>query len=385
MFHKLLVSGDRADFTLLAFNPVNNELGVIANYKAPFNASWVEVSASTHDIDHLIGLSEGDESGLLYTFKIDHVRNTCEITSQQPTLGAPAHFITLRDNSAVALATYMGGSVALYSASITKDDGLLLTDTPRVETLPAFPYEQVGHGPNADRQRQCHIHQVVETRCGLLYAPDLGSDRVWILRRHETKLEVCGWLECPAGTGPRHAVISPDEKIMYVIGELSHTVIAFCLPSNPTNGILPLNGFAPNVIPPTVHPDHQYMMDAAEICLHPFISNVLYVSNRWERHIKQRQPHLQNVPEDLPPGDDVAIILLSEDGTKVECIKHVRTGVDVIRGMRLSNGGQFVVVVGQEGGGVEVYKIGGDKGDNWTLAARLNDSIEGGLKHAIWL
>lgn len=170
---------------------------------------------------------------------------------------------------------------------------------------------------------------------------------------------------------------------MYVIGELSHTVVAFDLSTSPTEAIQPVDGFAPNIIPLNVHPDHQFMMDSAEICLHPTIPNVLYVSNRWERHIAQREPHL--LSKELPPGDDIAIILLSRDGKKVENMTHVRTNVDVIRGMRLSNDGKYVVVVGQEGGGIEIYGISGDRGAVWTLVASLNGGLEGGIKHAVWL
>lgn len=172
---------------------------------------------------------------------------------------------------------------------------------------------------------------------------------------------------------------------MYVIGELSHTVVAFDLSTSPSEAMQPIEGFEANIIPPNVHPDHQFMMDSAEICIHPTFPNVLYVSNRWERHIAQREPHLKNVPKELPPGDAVAIILLSDDGKKVDSIKHVRTNVDVIRGMRLTDDGQYVVVVGQEGGGVEVYEISGEKGDIWTLVAGLNEGLESGIKHAIWL
>lgn len=103
---------------------------------------------------------------------------------------------------------YLGGSVALYPIT-TDTDELLLTDAPRAEVLPKFPYESVRHGPNKERQRQCHVHQVLEDKRGLLFAPDLGSDRVWIFRRDEMKIEVCGWLQCPHGTGPRHAVLTP--------------------------------------------------------------------------------------------------------------------------------------------------------------------------------
>lgn len=91
MKRTLLVSGLRAKFTTLSLDVDKRELSVIAEYPAPFNVSWVEPSSSHGDVDRLVGLSEGTESGLLYTFEIDHAKKTCNITSQKSTLGAPAH------------------------------------------------------------------------------------------------------------------------------------------------------------------------------------------------------------------------------------------------------------------------------------------------------
>ncbi|KAJ4263381.1 hypothetical protein NW762_006200 [Fusarium torreyae] len=380
----LLLSGDRANFTTLAVDLEKGEIKVAADYPAPENVSWVEPESSNGDVDRLIALSEGEESGLLFTFEIDHAKKTCNITSQQPTLGAPAHFITLQDKTALALGTYLGGSAALYPISITESEGLRLKATPRTEILPEFPYKAAGHGPNKGRQQQCHVHQVLEDKKGFLYAPDLGADRVWVLARNGTELEVRGWLQCSPGTGARHAVLTPDEKLIYVIGELSHNVTAFDLSTPPGKDVQPINGFEVNVIPPNVHPDHQFMMDSAELSLHPKIPNVLYVSNRWEKHIAEREPHLQNVHEQ-PQGDTIAIILLSEDGKKPQQIKHVRTNLDTIRGFRLSGDGKFVVVAGQEGGGIEIYSISGDKGDVWTLIASLNEGLDSDIKHVVWL
>lgn len=87
----LLISGDRADFTTLALDVERKKLSLVANYPAPANASWVEPTSSHGDVDRLVGLSEGEESGLLYTFEINHAQKTCKITSQKPTLGAPGH------------------------------------------------------------------------------------------------------------------------------------------------------------------------------------------------------------------------------------------------------------------------------------------------------
>ncbi|KAI1439933.1 putative isomerase YbhE [Annulohypoxylon stygium] len=381
----LLISGDRANITTLSLDLEKKELSVVANYPAPKDSSWIELSSSKGNVDGLVGLSEDLVDGYLYTFEIDHERKIIKITSRQPTLGAPAHFITLRDNSALALSTYLGQSLALYPISITDEAGLLLTDTSRTEVLVEFPYKSVGHGPNLGRQRQCHPHQVLEDSRGLLYVPDLGADRVWIFRRDQLSLKPCGWLQCPAGTGARHAVFSPDEKIIYVIGELSHKVVAFDLSTSPTEDIQLIDGFAPHVIPPSVHPDHQYMMDSSEIRLHPKIPNVLYVTNRWERHIAEREPHLETVPKELQPGDAIAIILLSRNGRKVESINWVRTNLDTIRGITLSNDGKYVAAVGQEGGGVEIYEIDGERGDRWALVTSLNEGLDIGIKHAVWL
>ena len=169
--------------------------------------------------------------------------------------------------------------------------------------------------------------------------------------------------------------------MVYVIGELSHQVLAFDISTSPAKDVRPIQSFVANIIPPNVDPIYTLNMDSAEICCHPSIPNVLYVSNRWERHIQ----YPGNDPKDKPIGDAIAIILLSDDGAHVKGIKHVRTGLDVIRGMRVSADGRFVVAAGQEGGGIEIYKIGGIAGDDWQLLSHLSDGLEGGIKHAVWL
>ena len=127
------------------------------------------------------------------------------------------------------------------------------------------------------------------------------------------------------------------------------------------------------------------MMDSAELCRHPSISNVLYASNRWERHIAEREPHLTGVPDVPPKGDAIAIILLSDNGRKTESIKFIRSSLDTIRGMRFSEDGKYIAAVGQQGGGVEIYSVGGERGDEWALAAKLDKGLDGGIKHVVWL
>jgi hypothetical protein len=123
-----------------------------------------------------------------------------------------------------------------------------------------------------------------------------------------------------------------------------------------------------------------FMMDASEICLHPSIPDILHVSNRRERHIAQREPHLTDVPKELPMGDTIAIVLLLDDGRTAEGIKHIRIDIDVIRGIRLNDECTHMVMVEQEGGGVEIYEVGGERGDVWTLATGLNEGFRNGAE-----
>lgn len=173
--------------------------------------------------------------------------------------------------------------------------------------------------------------------------------------------------------------------MLYVVGELSHDVMAFDIPVVATENIQPIVGFSANIVPPSVDPKHQVSMESGEVCFHPTIPNVLYISNRWERHIAEREPSLKDVPETLQPGDSVAIILLTKEGRSVESVRHVRTHADVIRGMHIDRNGKYAVLLGQENGEAEVYEISGNRGEVWTLTAHLNENLGTGLKHPTWL
>lgn len=76
-----------------------------------------------------------------------------------------------------------------------------------------FPYEGKT-APNTERQDTPHPHQIVEGEGGLLYVPDLGSDRVWLVKRDgESGLKIEGYLQAPEGTGPRHLSLSLDGEL----------------------------------------------------------------------------------------------------------------------------------------------------------------------------
>lgn len=91
MTGKILISGDRADFTTLELDESANKLRILANYTAPHNANWTELVSSPGGVDHFIGISESEDSPKVYTFQIDHAQQTCQITSQRSTSDGPCH------------------------------------------------------------------------------------------------------------------------------------------------------------------------------------------------------------------------------------------------------------------------------------------------------
>ncbi|WP_308120430.1 lactonase family protein [Streptomyces bambusae] len=95
-----------------------------------------------------------------------------------------------------------------------------------------------GSGPDPDRQRQPHAHQVLPDPGGRwVLSVDLGTDSVRVCAADPASatdgsggglaLRVHAEAKLPAGTGPRHLVFHPDGAVVYVLGEL-RPVLTVC-------------------------------------------------------------------------------------------------------------------------------------------------------------
>ncbi len=90
--------------------------------------------------------------------------------------------------------------------------------------------EQVGSGPNKERQDMSHPHAVVYDPAGaFIAAADLGTDEVLIYRLDQTSgalTEVSSVATAP-GAGPRHVAFNADGTILYVVNELDATISVY--------------------------------------------------------------------------------------------------------------------------------------------------------------
>ncbi len=121
-----------------------------------------------------------------------------------------------------------GKSVAVANYSDGKTSTLLL-DENGVPGNIASLIANAGSGPSP-RQKGPHAHGVYFDQSNkFLFEPDLGLDKVFIYKFDaaastiEPSSPVA--LETAPGAGPRHLAFSPDEKSVYVINELNHTIL----------------------------------------------------------------------------------------------------------------------------------------------------------------
>ncbi|EIW69401.1 hypothetical protein TREMEDRAFT_30617 [Tremella mesenterica DSM 1558] len=361
--YTLVAGGYRSSIALLQFEPSTAKLKLVSESETPENPSWVEKSKVKSGV--LYSLSENDDGlALSLALRDDKII----VTGQRKTYGGATHVHCMKDGSGIVIANFIGGSVIFFP--LNPDGSLSQTsESPKLQ----FPNLYEDKSPNPERQDSPHAHQVLEGENGVMYIPDLGNDRVWIIGRvGESGLEIRGELKCPPGSGPRHGVISDDLKHLYILSELTHIIYCFILPpppsSNPTTFpiISPVQEFSINILPPTISPNQSDPMLSAEIVAHPQYPNVLYASNRAEMDINDH-------PSGSIQGDAVTVILLSEDGEKCQSITHVRTGCNNIRALSISPDGRYASLAGQNGGGIEIWAISGERGENWKLAAKLEN------------
>jgi len=150
------------------------------------------------------------------------------------------------------------------------------------------------------------------------------------------------------------------DQYLYVNSELQSELLIY---STTTHELLSRTKTTPSHLP-----SHKLL--SAEIYIHPVHRFTLYISNRGSRRLNRENPELGPGTEDgIGEGDSITIILLSGD-SEVERIIYLKTGLDWIRGMRISDDGKYLACCGEVGGGLAVYEITGERGEVLTLIAK---------------
>ena len=262
-----------------------------------------------------------EESGGVVAFQIRSDRSLAELNSKPSSGKGTCH--VWAGKAFLLTSNYSGGSVDCFP--ILPDGSVGDSSANRTFS---------GCGPNPVRQKKSYAHAALLTPDErFVYACDLGSDQVWILRFDHT----FGRMEpadppsgkVPPGGGPRHLVLGPHGDFLYVNNEMGMSVSVF--KRNPETGALLLIQTIPT-LPEGTSPDGS---TTSGLVIHPN-GRWLYVSNRGHNSITAFE--------------------IQEDGN-LRTVQNVPATVRKPREFAIDPSGAWLVVGGQENGAIATMKI----------------------------
>ncbi|MEM6320777.1 MAG: lactonase family protein [Bacteroidota bacterium] len=141
------------------------------------------------------------------------------LLNQQSTKGSGACYISVgKSGENVMIAHYGSGSIA--SLPINTDGSL----NPAKDII-----QHQGSSIYEERQKGPHAHYIKQGVGNLIYAADLGIDKVMLyqLKNGELVANQPTHLQLPLGAGPRHLSYHPNGKFVYVMNEMGGSVSVF--------------------------------------------------------------------------------------------------------------------------------------------------------------
>lgn len=224
------------------------------------NASYLAIS---HDRKNVYAVSGSNVN----SFAFNPVTGKLNFINSVPSEGSC--YVSVDTNKKVVFAgNYGGGSVLSIHLN---EDGSFIENN--VQTI-----QHTGSSVNKNRQEKPHVHStMLSLDEHYLLVPDLGTDRVYQYRIDANKEEVLvavnePFLTVKPGGGPRHLAFHPNGKYVYLILELTGSVMALDYDNGKLKAKQTLSMVAPNF---------KGNLSGADIHVSPD-GKFLYASNRGD-------------------------------------------------------------------------------------------------------
>lgn len=285
------------------------------------------------------GDSGKKKGGSIHAFSFDSKTGKLNPLNVESSVGAgPCHLVVDHSGQCVLAANYGGGSVV---ALPIKADGSL------GEAASFFQHK--GSSVDKSRQEGPHAHSInVDVRNQFALAADLGLDKVLIYKLDPAKgkLSEHGFGSVPAGGGPRHLAVAPNNRFVYTNNEMTSTVTTFAFDED--KGTLdPLQTIS--TLPKEVKGN-----STAETVVHPS-GKFLYVSNRGH--------------------NSIALFAIDSAKGTLKAMGHESTGGKTPRNFAIDPTGQYLLAANQGSGSVVVFRIDQETG---RLSATGQEAAVGG-------
>ncbi len=282
--------------------------------------------ATSEDGRFVYAVSENDGSvaSLANAFEFNPASGELTFVNSVETSGAaPCNIAT--NGRLVVTANYAGGDISTFRI---RGGGAL---SPLKQTL-RLPWAGED-GVRSDSNGESHMHCVKFSPDGrYLFAADLGTDKLlrWDVRSgRQIDTGSLKTFDLPEGSGPRHFVFDNTGKNLYLINELSGTVIAFRY-----------NGGEITLFQ-TIQADTVHGRGSADIVLTPDGQH-LYTSHRLK-------------------NDGVAIFSVSPGDGTISLSGYKNTGIHP-RNLSITPDGRFLAVASRDSGTVEFFSINPSSG-----------------------
>jgi 6-phosphogluconolactonase len=231
--------------------------------------------------------------------------------------------------SHIFVANYTEGNIAVYPLA---EDGSI---SPASDII-----QHTGSGPDKRRQAQAHAHYISPDPDGqYILATDLGADKVFNYEFDPVSGQLLPnpeqeYFTAQPGAGPRHLAFHPSKPFLFIVNELNGTTTA-CSYDRQTGRIEEINTVS------NLPDDAGGSNYPAAVRVHPD-GKVVYASNRVGHN-------------------SITVFRIGESG-RIERIQVMDDVPAHPRDFNIDPQGQYLLVAGQQGNAIEIFRIDGDTG-----------------------
>ena len=285
----------------------------------------------TMDGKHLISVREMlDENnrkmGYIEIFNVD-ANGSLSSVNKVPSGGANPCHVAVNEDGAVLSSNYSGGNITLMRIEASGELS---------EVLSADQHQ--GPGPVAGRQEAPHVHSALfEPKKKRIFVADLGIDKVKVYTIESKTFTLKPFkypeIKLAPGSGPRHMVLHPNGKLLYIANELACSVTIVQLLDNGSFRVLESVS--------TLPADYTKPNTCADIHL-TADGKFLYVSNRGM--------------------NSISIFTVDEKGSKIKLIGHEDSRGAMPRNFTLTPDGTFLLVANQNTNNIVAFRRNGETG-----------------------
>ena len=327
---------------LCELDPVNQQLSLIDSFPGASGSGYLDLTPNGLTLIATSGISlKGDEGhNSVASYRVDSENQSLELINRQSSQGrGNCHVQSSPDGKYVFAANYSSG----HAVALPIDESGMLEPATSVVV-------GEGSGPNLNRQKSPHAHQVMMNPGGeFLLVPDLGTDKIMnyafdsesgVLNPNPKQ----AFLNIEPGSGPRHLAFHPEKNLVYILSEMSSSVTACTF--DPKSGVLEIISTSS-----IVEADFTGKLQAAAIRVHPN-GKFVYASNRDD-------------------NSNLAVFSIESDGA----LKQTQIIRDIPywpRDFNLTPDGAYLLVAGARANEIALYSV--DK--NTGALEKMNASIK---------